>query len=824
MMVQAFLLQIVCIFLLSQFLPFFCLQELDIDNETIVKISTAGQLMQCSAAIDVLFMLDGSYSIGKGSFERSKHVAYKLCDALDINPGRVRVGAIQYSSMPKVEFYLNSYFTKEEVKEQLKRIVFRGGSTQTAMALKYALQKGFMDVRNESVPRILIVLTDGKSQRNVTRVAQQVKETGITVFAVGVKFPRWEELKLLASEPTDRHVLFAEHFDDAVNGLYTTLTSSDVCSAIPPACKLESHVCQRKTLETVKEFKGNFMCWKGSYGYAGSFSTLCPYYSWKRVYKTHFARCYRTTCPDPCDSQPCQYGGTCISENFERYHCVCPAAFGEDFNCAPQQGLACSVDILLLIDGSTKTSLEGFLRYKAFVKRFLQVVLTADNQMNVGVAQYSDGVQMDLPMGLHQDLSHIVHKVDSMPFKGGKAKTGKALRYLTQFGFKTRLAVPRAQEDRPHVLILLTDSKAEDSVAESAKYAREREIFLLAVGTDSLRSELVAITGNPQRTVIYSNPGLLFNKIPELRTKICSIDSQGCLSQPLDLVFALDASSGVGKDNFDKVKDFMKTVIMQFEINRDVTQVGLVVYGSSSRTIFVLDTFDSGINLQKAIAIAPYLGGTASTGRALLHIYDNVMTIRQGARPGVNKVVVVLTDGASTDDAVVPAQTLRNNGITVFAAGIGDAQEESLLRIAGSTHYLMTVPSYEDLKYFEEIIAHRICEVAKQGVNLCKPNPCMNGGECILHIASYHCECKGWKGVHCERRITNPEPRGDVPRMHRRQRRQRKTRHLKRREKRFRKNTDTKRKGIHYTNRTQPFLFHILRDQRWHNNQEPHPQ
>ncbi|XP_067858273.1 von Willebrand factor A domain-containing protein 2 [Heptranchias perlo] len=788
MMVLALPLQIACTLLFTQVLSSFCLQKLDADHETVVKISAAGQLMQCSAAIDLLFMLDGSYSIGKGSFERSKHVAFKLCDALDINPGRVRVGVIQYSSIPKFEFYLNSYLTKEEVKEQLKRIIFRGGSTQTALALKYVLHKGFTDKRNSSVPRILVILTDGKSQGNVLQAATQVKETGITVFAVGVKFPRWEELYKLASEPTESHALFAEHFDDAVNGLYSTLTSSDVCSAVPPACKLESHFCERKTLETVKEFKGNFMCWKGSKGYGGPSSTLCPYYSWKRFYKTHLARCFRTTCPDPCDSQPCQYGGTCISEDFEKYHCVCPVAFGGNFTCAPQQGLDCSVDLLLLIDSSSKTTLEGFLQYKAFVKRFLQAVLTADSRVSVGVAQFSDGVQMELSVGQYRDLSDIVRKIDSMLFRGGSTNTGKALRYLTQFGFKTGSTFTDVQKDLPHVLVLLTDSRAEDSVAESAKYAREREVFLLAIGSQGLQSELDGITGNPQRTVTYSNPQNLFNKIPELRTKICSIDNQGCLSQPLDLVFALDASAGVGKDNFDKVKDFMKSIIMQFEINRDVTQVGLVIYSSRSRTIFGLDAFDSGTNLQKAISLAPYFGGTASTGSVLLHIYDDVMSIRQGARPGVNKVVVVLTDGASTDDAAVPAQTLRNNGITVFAIGIGDAQKVSLLRIAGSANYMITVPSYEDLKYFEDIVVHRVCEVAKAPINLCKPNPCINDGECILHNASYRCECKGWEGAHCEHRITNPEPRGDFPRFHRNQRRQRKLRHLNRRGKRrFRK-------------------------------------
>lgn len=41
--------------------------------------------------MDILFLMDGSYSVGKGSFERSKHYAIKLCQALDIRPDKVCV-------------------------------------------------------------------------------------------------------------------------------------------------------------------------------------------------------------------------------------------------------------------------------------------------------------------------------------------------------------------------------------------------------------------------------------------------------------------------------------------------------------------------------------------------------------------------------------------------------------------------------------------------------------------------------------------------------------------------------------------------------------
>lgn len=58
------------------------------------------EVMQCSAAMDVLFLMDGSYSVGKGSFERSKHYAIKLCQALDIGPDKVCI----FFKSPSIHF------------------------------------------------------------------------------------------------------------------------------------------------------------------------------------------------------------------------------------------------------------------------------------------------------------------------------------------------------------------------------------------------------------------------------------------------------------------------------------------------------------------------------------------------------------------------------------------------------------------------------------------------------------------------------------------------------------------------------------------------
>lgn len=58
--------------------------------------------------------------------------------------------------------------------------------------MKYVLRKGFPGGRNATAAaQIVILLSDGRSQGNVLQAAAELKETGVVLFAVGLRYPRY---------------------------------------------------------------------------------------------------------------------------------------------------------------------------------------------------------------------------------------------------------------------------------------------------------------------------------------------------------------------------------------------------------------------------------------------------------------------------------------------------------------------------------------------------------------------------------------------------------------------------------------------------------
>ena len=106
---------------------------------------------------------------------------------------------------------LDEHYTKSEVLSTIEGISYPGGNTKIGAALTKTKLELFEKSARAGVSKIAIVITDGKSQDNVGAPAQQLRNSGCTVFSVGIgnKYDK-KQLQAIATDPDLQHVLDAD--------------------------------------------------------------------------------------------------------------------------------------------------------------------------------------------------------------------------------------------------------------------------------------------------------------------------------------------------------------------------------------------------------------------------------------------------------------------------------------------------------------------------------------------------------------------------------------------------------------------------------------
>ncbi|XP_047186287.1 collagen alpha-1(XIV) chain isoform X2 [Scophthalmus maximus] len=194
------------------------------------EISGAEEGFTCKtpANADIVILVDGSWSIGRINFRVVRAFLENLVRAFSVEHDKTRIGLAQYSGDPRIEWHLNAHSTKQAVMDAVKNLPYKGGNTLTGLALTFILENSFKPESGSraGVPKIAILITDGKSQDDVAPPAQGLRSAGIEVFAIGVKDADENELKAIASGPEETHVYNVADFSvmsDIVDGLTKTV-------------------------------------------------------------------------------------------------------------------------------------------------------------------------------------------------------------------------------------------------------------------------------------------------------------------------------------------------------------------------------------------------------------------------------------------------------------------------------------------------------------------------------------------------------------------------------------------------------------------------
>ncbi|XP_062980346.1 vitrin [Elgaria multicarinata webbii] len=167
--------------------------------------------------VDLSFLIDGSWSIGKRRFQIQKQFLKDVAQALDVGTAGPLMGIIQYGDEPSTEFNLKTYANSKDLKNAIEKIVQKGGLSNVGRALSFVTKNFFEDSNGNrgGPPNVAIVMVDGWPTDKVEEASRLARESGINIFFVTIEGPDENEKK---------NVIEANFVDKAVcrtNGYYS---------------------------------------------------------------------------------------------------------------------------------------------------------------------------------------------------------------------------------------------------------------------------------------------------------------------------------------------------------------------------------------------------------------------------------------------------------------------------------------------------------------------------------------------------------------------------------------------------------------------------
>uniref|UniRef100_A0A673LVD9 Collagen alpha-1(XII) chain-like n=1 Tax=Sinocyclocheilus rhinocerous TaxID=307959 RepID=A0A673LVD9_9TELE len=504
---------------------------------TIQSSNTSGtkrppsEAVKCSvsAIADLVFLVDGSWSVGRENFKFIRSFIGAMAGAFDIGEDKTRVAVVQYSSDTRTEFNLNQYYMRPDVLRAIKNLPYKGGNTMTGDAMDYLVKNTFTAATGarKGFPKVAMIITDGKSQDPVGEYAERLRNIGVEIFVLGIKGADEDELKEIASTPHSKHIYNVPNFD-MINQVQKELITQ-VCSGVEEQLNLlasgEEVVEPASDLRvTDVSSKSMRIRWDSSPGdITGYKLQVFPMIAGAKKQELYTGPTF--TVANVRDLSPeTEYEislfalkGLTPSKPQVVNEKTQPVKVSTECS----QEVEVQADIVLLVDGSYSIGLANFAKVRAFLEVLVKSFDIGPNKVQISLVQYSRDPHTEFALNKHDDNAAVLNAVRTFPYRGGSTNTGKAMTYVRE---KIFIPARGARDNVPRVMVLITDGKSSDSFKNPANKLRDADVEIFAVGVkDAVRSELEAIANVPADNHVFEVEDFdSFQRISkELTTSIC---------------------------------------------------------------------------------------------------------------------------------------------------------------------------------------------------------------------------------------------------------------------------------------------------------------
>ncbi|ETE58757.1 Collagen alpha-6(VI) chain, partial [Ophiophagus hannah] len=364
-----------------------------------------------------------------------------------------------------------------------------------------------------------------------------------------------------------------------------------------------------------------------------------------------------------------------------------------------------------------------------YIVSFLQNTTTSlDVQkscIRIGLVTYSNEPRVLSQLNTETEIKDLIFKIKSFSPREGEAKLGAALNFTREIIF-TESAGSRRKEGVEQIATLITHRPSEDSVTEASSLLLQKGVTVFAISIEGANITQLGgvVSYPPNRNIIkvdhFSNladKSKIFEKKLFKHIHMYFAEAErteefrsACEKMKADVMFLVDSSGSIRHQDFEKMKKFMQELVDKCSVGLDEVQFGVVQFSSTNKEEFQLNS--SKDYIINAIGNMAQMQQNTYTGKALQFVSDYFKPAKR-ARPSVNKILILLTDGEAHDNVREPASALRKEGVIIYSIGITGANVTQLVEISGTPNNMFYLKDYDVLKYIEKDIMFRICSPYK---------------------------------------------------------------------------------------------------------------
>ena len=410
-----------------------------------------------------MFLVDGSTTT-RSEFPSIREMIKRVVDKLDVGLDNVRISVVQYSDDAHMEFLLNQYSTKEEVRQAVSRLRSRGGNQlNTGRALdwvsKHIYQRSAGSRIEEAVPQFLILVTGGKSTDDVTRPAHQLKSGMVAPIAIGSRNADPNELRQIALKQELTYTV--DNFqqlpsvEQQLLVSVNAMTSQDISNSYVAPTEVTG-----KTLQ------------------------------WYQKHISGFQILNLTKS---------------IKLNSSQIYCALLFLL----SCCTEILNLGRKDIIFLVDGSDNTGAVGLAHIRDFMLRTLQQLDVHSDQVRIAVVQYADKSQREFSLNTYGNKPDVLNAVKRLRLMGGRSSDlAQAIEYVIRNEL-TQAAGVRPAGASQH-LVVLTGGHSPTDVSLYGPLLKSSRVNCIGVGAGRADTRQLQQIATSQDDVIQvsSFPGL----------------------------------------------------------------------------------------------------------------------------------------------------------------------------------------------------------------------------------------------------------------------------------------------------------------------------